>query len=236
MNQIATITPVVMTMTSREIADFAGKDLAHVHRDIRAMLDELKKDDPFLDHPQEDKDARGYTTCFYLNRELTDTLLTGYSASARLKVIRRWHELEAKQPKPATFTNPATKELAHQLEVMSLFGVPLHLAQSEATKEVLLLCGVDYSKALKLAPAQQGMLTHEEMLEPTELGRIIGLSAAHMNQRLESAGMQTKTVDGWALTGLGAPYATRHHWQSKNGIKSGYNMKWSRAVLKMLDL
>lgn len=86
-----------ITMTSREIAELTGKELAHVHRDIRAMLDELKKDDPNLDHPLEDKDSRGYTTCFHLNRELTETLLTGYSASARLKVIRRWHDLEAEK-------------------------------------------------------------------------------------------------------------------------------------------
>jgi hypothetical protein len=59
-------------------------------RDIRAMLDELVNDGSDLSHPQEDKDARGYTTCFYLNRELTDTLLTGYSAVARRKVIQRW--------------------------------------------------------------------------------------------------------------------------------------------------
>ena len=94
--------PVIptMTMTSREIAELTGKDLGNVHRDIRAMLDELKKDGSDLIHPQEDKDLRGYTTCFHLNRELTETLLTGYSASARLKVIRRRHELEDQARNP----------------------------------------------------------------------------------------------------------------------------------------
>lgn len=87
---------IVQTMTSLEIAELTGKELAHVHRDIRAMLKELKKDDPELDHPREDKDSRGYTTCFHLNRELTDTLLTGYSATARIRVVRRWHELESR--------------------------------------------------------------------------------------------------------------------------------------------
>ena len=88
------------TMTSREIAELTGKEHKNVIRDIRTMLDELGKDGSELSHPQEDKDSRGYTSCFYLNRELTETLLTGYSASARLKVIRRWHDLEEQARNP----------------------------------------------------------------------------------------------------------------------------------------
>jgi len=90
----------IKTMTSREIAELTDKEHKNVIRDIRTMLEELKKDGSDLSHVQEDKDARGYTTCFYLSRELTETLLTGYSATARLKVIRRWHELEAQAAKP----------------------------------------------------------------------------------------------------------------------------------------
>ena len=89
----------VQTMSSREIADLTGKELSNVHRDIRTMLDALK-DDSILNHVREDKDARGYTAMFHLNRELTDTLLTGYSIPLRRKVIARWHELEVKQIKP----------------------------------------------------------------------------------------------------------------------------------------
>jgi len=63
-------------------------------RDIRAMLSELEfAEGGYLQnwiHPQ---NGQTYQE-FALNRELTETLLTGYSASARLKVIRRWHELE----------------------------------------------------------------------------------------------------------------------------------------------
>ncbi|SEJ47168.1 Phage antirepressor protein YoqD, KilAC domain [Azotobacter beijerinckii] len=82
-----------VTMASSEIAELTGKLHSHVIRDIRAMLDALK-DDPVLDHVREDVDSRGYTKNFYLNRELTETLVTGYSVPLRLKVIRRLHELE----------------------------------------------------------------------------------------------------------------------------------------------
>lgn len=105
-----------LTMSSREIAELTGKELSHVHRDIRAMLDELK-DDPSLDHVREDKDARGYTLAFHLDRELTYTLLTGYSIPLRRNVVARWQELESQQaPKPAELSRMDILQLALDAE------------------------------------------------------------------------------------------------------------------------
>ena len=95
----AITTPSALSMSSREIADLTGKELGHVNRDIRAMLDGLQ-DDPELEHVREDQDGRGYTTAFHLGRELTYTLLAGYSVVLRRRVIARWQELEA-QAAPA---------------------------------------------------------------------------------------------------------------------------------------
>lgn len=83
-----------LTMSSLEISELTGKRHDSVIRDIRSMLDALK-DATDLWHVREDKDARGYTAMFHLDRELTDTLLTGYSIPLRRKVITRWHKLEA---------------------------------------------------------------------------------------------------------------------------------------------
>ncbi|KSW28439.1 MULTISPECIES: phage regulatory protein/antirepressor Ant [unclassified Pseudomonas] len=88
-------------MTSREIAELTGKQHKHVIRDIREMLDALSEDGPVLDHVREDRDARGYTTNFHLDRELTETLITGYSIPLRHRVIRRLHELEERAAAPA---------------------------------------------------------------------------------------------------------------------------------------
>ena len=91
-NIIANTTPA--TMSSREIAELTGKQHKHVIRDVRAMLEELEKDGPVLGH-QEERDVRGYTTEFHLDRELTQTLITGYSIPLRHKVIQRLNELES---------------------------------------------------------------------------------------------------------------------------------------------
>ena len=107
-------TPI--TMSSREIAELTGKDLSHVNRDIRAMLDSLV-DDPELDHVREDKDGRGYTTAFHLGRELTYTLLSGYSVPLRRRVVARWQELEAQQtPKLPQTMAQALRLAADQAE------------------------------------------------------------------------------------------------------------------------
>lgn len=69
---------------------------------------------------------------FHLNRELTDTLLTGYSIPLRRKVIARWHELEAKAAAPALpdFTNPAAaaRAWAEQFEAKAQAQQQLALA------------------------------------------------------------------------------------------------------------
>ena len=110
----------VQTMSSKEIAELTGKQHKHVVRDIRNMLDDLQKDDPELGHPKEEKDNRGYTSCFHLNKELSITLVAGYNTSMRLAIVRRWQELEAKEKQNVlvlpNFTDPAEAAMAWALQ------------------------------------------------------------------------------------------------------------------------
>ena len=97
-----------LTMSSREIAELTDKQLSHVHRDFKVMADDLgfqidgfskflmpspKMDQGF--HYEQDEQGRIKT--IYLNRELTLTLASGYSAKLRNAIIKRWQELENKQ-------------------------------------------------------------------------------------------------------------------------------------------
>ncbi len=85
------------TMSSRELAELTGKRHGDVIRDIRVMLDALAGDDAVLRHVHEEKDARGYTAAFHLPKDLTITLVSGYSVAMRHRIVTRWMELEAQQ-------------------------------------------------------------------------------------------------------------------------------------------
>lgn len=86
-----------VTMSSRELAELTGKQHQHVKRDIERMLKELELDASNFGRIYTDRLNRSQTE-YRLDRDHTDCLLTGYSAPLRLKVIRRWRELEAQQP------------------------------------------------------------------------------------------------------------------------------------------
>lgn len=83
-------------MTSLEIAEATGKNHKHVLREIRKMLSDVG---PLLDRPHyaetSYRDAQGKSQpLIVFDKELTFTVLTGYNASLRLLVNRRWLELE----------------------------------------------------------------------------------------------------------------------------------------------
>ena len=64
------------------------------------VADHFKKGYPDLDHPigvTEKKDSRGYTTEYLLDHDHALTLVAGYRVDLRLRIIQRWHELEAQQ-------------------------------------------------------------------------------------------------------------------------------------------
>lgn len=110
----------VQTMSSREIAELTGKQHQHVKRDIEKMLSELQEDASNFGHIYLDSMNRKQTE-YLLDRDHTDCLLTGYSARARMAIIKRWKELEnGSSPKlPQTFAEALqlAADQARQLEL-----------------------------------------------------------------------------------------------------------------------
>lgn len=96
-----------MTMTSREIAELTGKRHDNVLRDIKVMATQLGTLNNLrleyrgrinnLGLPVKDKH-------YLLDKEESFCLVAGYDANVRMKIIKRWQELEAAAPKlPQTF-------------------------------------------------------------------------------------------------------------------------------------
>lgn len=111
------------TMSSREIAELTGKRHPDVKRDIQAMASELEEDVSDFAHIYLDSMNREQTE-YLLDKELTETLLTGYSAKMRRAVVRRWTELEEHiRPRVLAtlpdFSNPAAaaRAWAEQFEL-----------------------------------------------------------------------------------------------------------------------
>jgi phage regulator Rha-like protein len=88
-------------MSSREIADLTGKSHSNVMRDIRDMIEQLEQDSElnsvYISSTYISESSGQAYPCYELDRDTTECLLTGYSAILRMKVIKRWKELESKQ-------------------------------------------------------------------------------------------------------------------------------------------
>lgn len=84
-------------MSSREIAELTGKEHFNVMRDIRSMLEALGMGVLSFEgtyvHPQ---NGVAYPE-FNLPKDLTITLVSGYSVPMRHRIVTRWMELEQQQ-------------------------------------------------------------------------------------------------------------------------------------------
>lgn len=88
------IPPKVTTMSSREIAELTGKEHKNALADIRAMLEALGQNSAEFSAQYRDSTGRNLP-CFNLPKDLTITLVSGYSVVMRHRIVTRWQELEA---------------------------------------------------------------------------------------------------------------------------------------------
>lgn len=229
---------VARTMSSREIAKLTGKAHKHVLADVRSMLTELEID--WADCSAQYQDSTGrWLPCFSLNRDLTDTLLTGYSAKMRLAVIRRWRELEQQDGARQAVTANGTKVIG-EIAIMECFT---RLLKPAASCQMQMLAKIAENNGLdpKFLPsyavdapadAAGGSSLPTKALTALLKDNGIRMSPASFNKALQQAGlikvMQRKnskqeTVTFWSITDKGLRYGknltspqcpreTQPHW------------------------
>jgi anti-repressor protein len=104
MNSLTTIT---RTMTSREIAEITGKRHDHVLRDCDVLNENYEKlslpkiGEGCYTHPNTGSQKHRE---YHLTKMQTFDLMTGYSVELRIKVNRRWEELETQHRLPQSFS------------------------------------------------------------------------------------------------------------------------------------
>ena len=111
----------VLTMSSLEIAELTGKRHDHVMVDIVKMLKDLEIHAP--DFAGTYKTARGNEyKCYNLPKDETLCLIAGYNVQVRMRIIKRWQELEEKQTPatPKTYIEALEKLLESEKEKLVL--------------------------------------------------------------------------------------------------------------------
>ncbi|MBA2057349.1 phage antirepressor KilAC domain-containing protein [Psychrobacter cryohalolentis] len=129
------------TMSSRELAELCKKEHRHVLRDI----DDLNATYEVMALPKVGQsnytadNGQSYRQ-YQLSKEQTIDLITGYRADIRIRINRRWSELEEQfsQSSPVValpdFTNPveAARAFADQYEAKQIAQEQLAIAQPKA--------------------------------------------------------------------------------------------------------
>lgn len=166
-----------LTMTSREIAELTGKNHSHVMRDIRALVDAIKQN-PELDSGYKVTKYAGVNGQEYeqyeLDKDTTLTLLLGYDAVARMKVVKRWQELEDQAAGKEKFYIPSTLS-----EALQLAADQARIIEEQRPKVEV------YEK---LAERKGDVST-------TILAKQLGTSAIKLNQWLRDKGIKWKNAD-----------------------------------------
>jgi phage regulator Rha-like protein len=94
-----------LSMSSRDISELCGKEHSNVMRDIRTMIDALSMDSNLNPCVKSTtyigKDGREYAQ-YELDKDTTLCLISGYDAVVRMRIIKRWQELEDAVKKPLT--------------------------------------------------------------------------------------------------------------------------------------
>ena len=148
-----------VTMSSREIAELCEKRHDHVLRDIEKMIQDI--DAPnfgAVDFEAKYQDSKGeWRKEYRLPKDLTVTLITGYRADLRYKVVKRLEQLEGHggHALPQNFAEALqlAADQARKIEAMAE-DVAAH---ERLTKADGSMCFRDSAKSMQVRP---GDLTH----------------------------------------------------------------------------
>ena len=134
MNELLTLNNE-LTMSSREISALTGKRHYHVMRDIELLAAQLELDVSKFKGIYTDSQNREQTE-YLLDKETCLCLVAGYSAKLRMKIIKRWQQLEQGKSKLLPQTKlEALKAYVAEIEAHELTKTQLTHEKELAKKD-----------------------------------------------------------------------------------------------------
>ena len=223
-------------MSSREIAELTGKLHKNVLADIDKMLNALSlPEERYAELSANPQNGQNYRI-YRLPKNLTYTLIAGYRADLRLKIIDRWIALEGgakPAPKPKRVRKPSVASAFSQYMKIAAY-LPLDENQRimAAARGAFNTTGINPLEQMEMVslPAP----TNEHYFTPTELGGKRGVSGMKMNTMLAAAGLQRKEASGWVMTERGQDYGRIFDTTRRGGKGSQAQLKWKESVLDLL--
>lgn len=211
MNALMKPNDMPLTMTSREIAELTGKDHGNVMRDIRAMVDAISMDSNLNPCAKSTtytgKDGRQYPQ-YELDKDTCLTLLLGYDAVARMKVVKRWQELESGAAPALNMRDPRQMAMAalQLIEVNQELQQTIEQQQKQIEQAAPMvegferiaksdgsLCLTDAAKTLQIQPRKLTQLLQEKAWV---YRRPMGSGYLAYQDRIQSGCLEHKVTTG----------------------------------------
>lgn len=167
------LTQNTKTMSSREIAELTGKQHGHVVRDIELLNETLIEESlSIIGESFYTADNGQVYREFLLTQAQTIDLMTGYNRNLRVRINRRWQELEQRVAAP-------------------VFQIPQTLGEA-------LQLAADQAKQLELAAPKVAhydkVVDRHTLLTATQVGQKIHMSAVKLNRVLDEIGVYNKAL------------------------------------------
>jgi len=182
----------VTKMSSREIAKLTGKQHKHVLEDCRKMFDALNLQSADFSADYQDERGRTYQE-FWLDQDLTLTLMTGYSIPLRHKVAKRWRQLESGEALPqksASYLPEYRRARAIKMEVEAMNLALSHMPKlSDIAKQTAMARAVNDAAGMELLPLPQ---VSEHYHSAGEVGEMLGVSAQKIGRVANANNLKTE--------------------------------------------
>ena len=168
---------VVTKMSSREIANLTGKQHKHVLEDCRKMFDSLNLQSADFSADYQDDKGRTYQE-YWLDQDLTMTLMMGYSIPLRHKVATRWRQLESGEALPQKSASHLPEYRRARAIKMEVEAISLALSfmpkLSDVAKQTAMARAVNDAAGIELLPLPK---IEEHYHSASEVGEMLGVSA-----------------------------------------------------------